>query len=430
MPDTLANSIPVALLALAAVAAVGALAAAAGVRRHSRQVAELEERLGRDLDRLRTALEAALREGLQGAGRAQGEFALRVTGRLEESRAALLENLSSRFHDLQRAQGEVLGRLQGQVAADLERLRRDSEASLETIRATVDERLHATLETRLGASFRLVSERLEQVHKGLGEMQALAAGVGDLKRVLTNVRSRGTFGEAQLGALLEEVLAPAQFDRNVATVPGSRERVEFAVRLPGRDGDGSAVYLPIDSKFPQEDYLRLQDAYEGGDAAAAEEARRALRGRLLAEGAAIRAKYVCPPHTTDFGLLFLPTEGLYAEALRLQGLAETLQRDCHVVLAGPTTLFALLNSLHVGFRTLAIERRSGEVWRILGAVKAEFGRFGDSLAEVRKKLQEAGNKIDLSERRSRVLHRALREVESLPEGEGRRLLPEEPSEEG
>jgi DNA recombination protein RmuC len=427
VPEAVATPL---LIALAAVAAVAALAAAVGAWRRPRHVADLEERLGDDLDRLRTALEAALREGLQAGGRAQGDFALQVGGRIEESRASLLDNLSRRFHDLQRAQGEVFGRLQGQVAADLERLRRDSEAKLEAIRATVDERLHATLETRLGASFRLVSERLEQVHQGLGEMQALASGVGDLKRVLTNVRARGTFGEVQLGALLEQVLAPAQFERNVATVPGSRERVEFAVRLPGRDQDGSAVYLPIDAKFPQEDYLRLQEAYEVGDGAAADEARRALRARLLAEGASIRAKYLAPPHTTDFALLFLPTEGLYAEALRLNGLAEALQRDCHVVLAGPTTLWALLNSLHVGFRTLAIERRSGEVWRILGAVKAEFARFGESLADVRKKLQEAGNKIDLSERRSRALHRALRQVETLPEAEAQGLLPEDSGGEG
>ncbi|MDW7711315.1 MAG: DNA recombination protein RmuC [Deferrisomatales bacterium] len=429
MPELLTPESLLLVLALVPLGVAVAVAAARASRRGSRRLAELEERLGTELDRLRSALETALREGLQGAGRAQGDFALQVTGRLEESRSALLENLSTRFQQLQNAQGESLHRLQGQVAADLERLRRDSEVKLEKIRATVEEKLHATLETRLGASFRLVSERLEQVHRGLGEMQALASGVGDLKRVLTNVRSRGTFGEVQLEALLEQVLSPSQFDRNAATVPGSRDRVEFAVRLPGRDDDGSVVYLPIDAKFPQEDYLRLQEAYEAGDGAAAEEARRALRGRLLAEGAAIRAKYLAPPHTTDFGLLFVPTEGLYAEALRMPGLVEALQRQSQVVLVGPTTLYAVLNSLQMGFRTLAIEKRSGEVWRILGAVKGEFEKFGDSLAEVRKKLQEAGNKIDFSERRSRVLQRTLKEVESLPEGDARALLPEGPEEE-
>lgn len=417
------------VLVLAAAAAGAALAALAGAWRRSRRLTELEARLCADLDRVRTALEAALREGLQASGRGHGDFALQVTGRIEESRAALLEHVSSRFQQLQSAQGEVFRRLQDQVASDLERLRRDSEAKLEAIRATVEEKLHATLETRLGQSFRLVSERLEQVHRGLGEMQALAAGVGDLKRVLTNVRSRGTFGEVQLEALLEQVLAPSQFERNVAPVPGSRERVEFAVRLPGRDGDGSVVYLPVDAKFPQEDYLRLQDAYEAGDVGAAEAARRGLRARLVAEAAAIRAKYLDPPHTTDFALLFVPTEGLYAEALRLPGLVESLQRESSVVLVGPTTLYAVLNSLQMGFRTLAIEQRSGEVWRILGAVKTEFAKFGESLAEVRKKLQEASNKIDFSERRSRVLQRTLRDVETLPEADAGALLPEAPGEE-
>lgn len=429
MLDSLAPYVLPLLIALAAVGMTAGVVAAAASLRGVRRLAEAEERLCGEVERLRTALETALREGLQGAGRAQGDFALQVSGRLEESRAALLENLSTRFQQLQGAQGESLHRLQGQVAADLERLRRDNEAKLETIRATVEEKLHATLETRLGSSFRLVSERLEQVHRGLGEMQALASGVGDLKRVLTNVRSRGTFGEVQLEALLEQVLSPSQFDRNAATVPGSRDRVEFAVRLPGRDEDGSVVYLPIDAKFPQEDYLRLQEAYEAGDGVAAEEARCALRGRLLAEGAAIRAKYLAPPHTTDFALLFVPTEGLYAEALRMNGLVEALQRDSQVVLVGPTTLYAVLNSLQMGFRTLAIEKRSGEVWRVLGAVKAEFGKFGESLAEVRRKLQEASNKIDFSERRSRVLQRTLKDVESLPEDDSRALLPEGPGEE-
>jgi DNA recombination protein RmuC len=417
-----------ALLAVA-LAALAALAAIAAAWTRSRRLSDLESRLGAEIERSRSALDAALREGLHAVGQAQGDFALRVTGRLEESRAALLENVSSRFQQIQSVQADAFRRLQEQVAGDLERLRRDNEAKLEGIRATVEEKLQTTLETRLGQSFRLVSERLEQVHKGLGEMQSLASGVGDLKRVLTNVRSRGLFGEVQLGAMLEDVLTSSQYERNVATVPGSRERVEFAVRLPGRDGDGSAVYLPVDAKFPQEDYLRLQDAYEAGDAAAVDGARKALGTRFVAEAATIRSKYLAPPHTTDFALLFVPTEGLYAEALRIPGLVENLQRESHVVLVGPATLYAVLNSLQMGFHTLAIEKRSSEVWQLLGAVKAEFGRFGQSLAEAKKKLNEASNKIEFSERRSRAVERCLREVEELPEVAPGALLPRGESEE-
>ncbi|MHB8765702.1 MAG: DNA recombination protein RmuC [Deferrisomatales bacterium] len=389
-------------------------AAAGGAWARRRALARLEARLGHELDRLRSALDAGLRDAIEASSRGQAELGFRLSSRVDEVRSGLSDSFSHRFHHLQQAQAEALGRLEGRVATELARLGRESQAQLERIRATVDERLQATLEARLGESFRLVSERLEQVHQGLGEMQALAAGVGDLKRVLTNVRSRGTFGEVQLEALLEQVLAPAQYDKNVATVPGSRERVEFAVRLPGRDADGSTVYLPIDAKFPQEDYLRLQDAYEAGDAPGVEACRRALAGRLAAEAAAVRAKYVAPPHTTDFALLFVPTEGLYAEALRLPGLTDALQRDAHVVLVGPTTLYAVLTSLQVGFHTLAIERRSSEVWRLLAGVKAEFARFGQSLAEVKKKLHEASAKIELSERRSRAVERSLRGVEGLP----------------
>jgi DNA recombination protein RmuC len=304
-------------------------------------------------------------------------------------------------------------------------MRQDNESKLEKIRVTVDEKLQTTLENRLGESFKLVSERLELVHKGLGEMQSLASGVGDLKRVLTNVRSRGTFGEVQLAALLEQVLTPAQYECNCATVPGSSERVEFAIRLPGREDEEGVVRLPIDAKFPQEDYLRLLDAYDAGDAAALETARKALRVRLLNEAATIRAKYVSPPHTTDFALLFVPTEGLYAEVLRMGGVAETMQTEQHVILVGPTTLYAVLSSLQMGFRTLAIEKRSSEVWKILAAVKTEFGKFGESLSVVSKKLQEASNKIEDSAKRSRAVERTLRNVEALPEPEAVGLLGDE-----
>ena len=297
----------------------------------------------------------------------------------------------------------------------------DNSAKLEEMRRTVDEKLHATLEQRLGQSFQLVSERLEQVHRGLGEMQTLAAGVGDLKRVLTNVKTRGTWGEVQLSALLEQLLTADQFSANVATRPDSNERVDFAIRLPGK-GDGAVVWLPIDAKFPIEDYQRLLDAQDRCDPAAVEEAAKAIEMRLKSEARSIREKYVSPPHTTDFAMLYLPIEGLYAEALRRPGLAEALQRDHRVSLAGPTTLAALLNSLQMGFRTLAIEQRSAEVWAVLGAVKTEFGKFGEALAHTKKKLDEASNSISKAETRTRQLSRRLREVEALPVGESENLI--------
>jgi DNA recombination protein RmuC len=263
-----------------------------------------------------------------------------------------------------------------------------------------------------------VSERLEQVQRGLGEMQALASGVGDLKKVLTNVKTRGTWGEVQLGALLEQALAPSQFDTNVVTREGSDERVEFAVRLPGRGvQDERPVWLPIDAKFPQEDYQRLLDASERGEIEAVEAAGRQLEIRVKSCARDIHDKYLDPPHTTDFGILFLPTEGLYAEVLRRPGLADALQRDHRVAVAGPTTLWAILNSLQMGFRTLAIERRSSEVWTVLGAVKTHFGRFGELLSSVQKKLQEASNKMDAVSRQSRTIERKLRDVQELPAGE-------------
>jgi DNA recombination protein RmuC len=289
----------------------------------------------------------------------------------------------------------------------------DNATKLEEMRKTVDEKLHATLEQRLGESFKLVSDRLEQVHRGLGEMQTLAAGVGDLKKVLTNVKTRGTWGEVQLAALLDQVLTAEQYAANVATRPGSNDRVEFAIRLPGREA-GEPVWLPIDAKFPSEDYQRLVDAQERADVAGVEAAGKALETRLKDEAKTIREKYIQPPHTTDFAILYLPTEGLYAEALRRPGLAEALQRDQRVSLSGPTTLAAMLNSLQMGFRTLAIEQRSSEVWAVLGAVKTEFGKFGEALAHTRKKLQEASNTIDKAEIRTRAVTRKLKEVEALP----------------
>jgi DNA recombination protein RmuC len=346
------------------------------------RLASAERRLREDQDRIRRSLEAAIREA---------------------ARVSQQQNV------------ELAGRLETRVERHLSAIRAESSAHLEKIRATVDEKLHATLEHRLGDSFRLVSERLEQLHRGLGEMQTLAHGVGDLKKVLTNVRARGTFGEIQLASLLEQVLAPDQYAANVATVPGRSERVEFAIKLPGRDDRIGTVFLPIDAKFPIEDYQRLQQAYEDSDVAAAEAARRALRTRLLEEARAIRDKYVSPPHTTDFAILFVPFEGLYAEILRIPGLNEALQVQARIVIVGPTTLFAVLSSLQMGFRTLAIEKRSSEVWNILAGVKTEFAKFGATLDAVSKKLEEAGHKIADATQRTRVMERKLRAVEALPE---------------
>jgi len=310
------------------------------------------------------------------------------------------------------------------VDAKLTQISLDNERRLEQMRATVEEKLQGALEQKLGESFRTVQTQLEQVYKGLGEMQALAAGVGDLKRVLANVKTRGTWGEVQLGALLEQALTTEQYATNVATRRGSSERVEYAIKLPGRDAGGDdQVWMPIDAKFPVEDYQRLQDAAERADIPAVELAGRALEQRVLASAQEIRDKYLDPPHTTDFALLFLPTEGLYAEVLRRPGLAEQVQRLYRVVLAGPTTLLALLNSLQMGFRTLAIEQRSSEVWRVLGAVKTEFGKFGDVLGKLQKKLQEASNVVDDAARRSRAIDRKLREVEALPLAEAQVTLP-------
>jgi DNA recombination protein RmuC len=309
------------------------------------------------------------------------------------------------------------------VEARLAALQEGNEKKLEQMRATVDEKLHATLELRLGESFKQVADRLEQVHKGLGEMQTLARDVGSLNRVLSNVKTRGIFGEVQLGGLLEQVFTPEQYASNVATVPGSAERVEFAVRLPGQRDDGLPLWLPIDAKFPREDYERLLDAHERADATGMELAAKAIETRLRLEARSIREKYIAPPHTTDFAILFVPTEGLYAEALRRPGLLEALQREHKVMLAGPTTLLATLTSLQMGFRTLALERRSAEVWEVLGAVKTEFGKFGEVLARTRKKLEEATNTIDQAQTRTHVMTRRLKSVEALPEAGVSRLLP-------
>jgi DNA recombination protein RmuC len=355
-------------------------------------------------------------------------FRGQLTATQQQTEAALRrfsETLGEQLRLLSDTNERRLGEVRQLVDARLQSLQEGNEKKLEQMRATVDEKLHATLEQRLGESFKQVAERLEQVHKGLGEMQTLARDVGALNRVLTNVKTRGVFGEVQLAGLLEQVFTPEQYATHVATVPGSAERVEFAIRLPGKAGPqaGAApLWLPIDAKFPREDYERLLDAHERADAAAMEVSAKAIENRLRLEARSIRDKYIAPPHTTDFAILFLPTEGLYAEALRRPGLGETLQREFKVMLAGPTTLLALLNSLQMGFRTLALEQRSAEVWDVLGAVKTEFGKFGEVLAKTRKKLEEASNTIDLAETRTRAMARQLRSVEAMPDARASQLL--------
>lgn len=334
-----------------------------------------------------------------------------------------LDIFSKQLASLTQSNENKLDRMRETIEERLKHLQEDNSKKLDQMRSTVDEKLSSTLEQRLGESFRLVSERLEMVHKGLGEMQTLASGVGDLKRVLTNVKTRGTWGEIQLGNILEQILTSEQYSKNVATRKNSSERVEFAVKLPGKEErNGEVVWLPIDSKFPQEDYQRLMDAQEQGNPVLAEEAAKSMELKVKSFAKDIRDKYIDPPGTTDFGIMFLPTEGLYAEVLRRPGLSDFLQREYRIVTAGPTTLIALLNSLQMGFRTLAIEKRSSEVWTLLGAVKTEFGRFGDILDKTQKKLQEASNTIEDAARKSRSIGRKLKNVQELSVDDSNQLL--------
>ncbi len=333
-----------------------------------------------------------------------------------------LQGFGEQLQTLTRTNEVRLEAVRMAVEQKLDALRLDNSAKLEQMRATVDEKLQTTLEARLGASFKIVSDRLEQVHKGLGEMQALAVGVGDLKRVLANVKTRGTWGEVQLATLLAEVLTPNQYATNVATVPGSNQRVEFAIRLPGRGDDDIPCWLPVDAKFPLEEWQRLQDAFERADAPAADLARKTLAEHLRNEARTIRDAYIAPPHTTDFAILFVPTEGLYAEMMSRPGFAEGLQRDFRVMLTGPTNFLALLNSLQMGFRTLAIEQRSSEVWRVMGAVKTEFLTFGDMIAKAKDKLDEAGRSLDKVRGKTTTIARKLRDIETMPGDEAERLL--------
>jgi len=381
-------------------------------QQHER-IAQFGQRLDVLTERIDSGLQQLAQRLTEDARRSREELTLTLN-RFGEQQQQRLAALTA---DNEKRLNEVRATLETKLKA----IQDDNAAKLEQMRATVDEKLQTTLETRLGQSFALVSERLEQVQRGLGEMQNLATGVGDLKRVLTNVKTRGILGEVQLGALLEQLLTMEQYESNVATIPGSAERVEFAVRMPG-PGDEAPLYLPIDAKFPVEDYQRLLDAQEAADAEAATAAGRALEQRVREEAKRIRSKYVAPPHTTDFAVLFLPTEGLYAEVIRRPGLFEALQRDHHITVAGPTTLTALLNSLQMGFRTLAIAKRSSEVWTLLGAVKSEFGKFGTVLEKTRKQLDTVRNSIDSAGQRTRAIERRLRSVETLSGEDARQLL--------
>ncbi len=315
------------------------------------------------------------------------------------------------------------------VEKKLESLQKDNSEKLEAMRVTVDEKLHATLEKRFGESFKVVSDRLEAVHKGLGEMQTLALGVGDLKKMLSNVKSRGTWGEAQLGNLIEEILTPEQYEKNVKTKKSSGDNVEFAVKLPGNDDDVKQVWLPIDAKFPLEDYQRLVEAQEQGNLLLIEELSKSLEMRIKSEAKDIRDKYLNPPYTTDFGILFVPIESLYAEVLRRPGLFEQIRREYRVIIAGPTTTQVILNSLQMGFKTLTIQKRSSEVWTLLGAVKTEFGKFGDLLEKTHKKIQEASDTIEGAVTKTRTIERKLNKVQNLPVTEAEKLVLEAPDEE-
>ncbi len=387
---------------------------------------DLKDDLARLDERLQQALTTGRQESGEAAAAQRRELQAQVK-ELERTLHALLTALGegqqrraaestvaqqAQFEAVRKTLDDKLEAIRNSVGQQLDKVRQENAAKLEEMRRTVDEKLHETLEKRLGESFKQVSDRLEQVHKGLGEMQALAVGVGDLKKVLTNVKTRGTWGEIQLGALLEQLLTPDQYGSQIRPKPRSAETVDFAIKLPGRAADDQPVWLPIDAKFPKEDYERLADAAERGDAAGVEAAVRQLEARVRQEAREIRDKYISPPNTTDFAILYLPTEGLYAEVLRRPGLADALQRDYRVVVAGPTTLAALLNSLQMGFRSLAIQKRSSEVWKLLAVVKKKFEGFGETFSRVQKKIQEADRALDDARADTAVMGKRLRLVES------------------
>lgn len=434
--DWAAAALPIAALLLSLVAVVFLILVLSRQRKADRRAARRYEALQRQLDQ--AARDSLGRGDYTNLSESQAARLMQAMEERSRDEAMRLSELSARLDAFGDSQDQRLHRVSAQLDEKLSlnearmetmrktledsmaRLQEENGKKLEEMRRTVDEKLHATLDKRLGESFSLVNERLEQVYKGLGEMQSLASGVGDLKKVLTNVKTRGVWGEMQLGALLSQVLSPSQYEENVAVVPGGSQRVEFAVKLPGQ-GEGF-VYLPIDSKFPIEDYERLLAAYDIGDQAVISAASSALQTALKIEARRIASKYIAPPHTTDFAIMFLPIEGLYAEALRARGLTEELQEKLRVVVAGPTTLNALLTSLQVGFRTLAIEQRTDEVWQLLSAVKTEFGKFSLLLEATRKKLNAAAESIETASRKTRTIERKLRQVEAVDPADAVRLL--------
>ncbi|MDR0249808.1 MAG: DNA recombination protein RmuC [Burkholderiales bacterium] len=424
-------------LALLLLVLVGYLAVrATGLTRNQQKLLNELRESRTQLTALRTQSEQSERDLRQDLATQRGELSTLL---LQQTQAAqqqstvqfgMQQEQWSRFgtqvQQLTQVSEQKLEAIRKALEQRLDVMRLDNAQKLDQMRATVDEKLQATLETRLGESFKQVADRLEQVYKGLGEMQTLAVGVGDLKRVLSNVKTRGGWGEVQLAALLSEMLTPQQYSENVETVPGSGARVEFAVRLPGRDAH-QPCWLPIDAKFPLDHWQRLQEALESADMLAAEEARRALEIFLKTEAKKVQEKYVKPPYTTDFAVLFVPSEGLYAELMARPGLSDVLQRESRIMVAGPTNLMAMLNSLQMGFRTLAIEQRSSEVWRVLAAVKTEFQKFGQVLAKTREKLDQATKTIDAADVRTRAITRHLRGVEQMPETEAVRLFEAEPA---
>jgi DNA recombination protein RmuC len=388
------------------------------------QFKQLQEKLDKFERDMRREVSDSSRESRMEMQQSLSQFQTSQAEQMGVLQKGLSDSLSTQVHALSESNSQRLFEVRQTLDAQLQQLLTSNAQKLDEMRKTVDEKLQSTLELRLSESFKQVALRLEQVHQGLGQMQTLAQGVGDLQRVLTNVKSRGIFGEAQLESLLEQVLTQEQYSKQVETRPRSNQRVDFAIKFPGRGLEGETVWLPIDAKFPRDDYERLLDARDLADAPAAEAAAKALEARIKAEAKSIAESYLSPPQTTDFAILFLPVEGLYAEVLRRPGLMDALQREYRVTLAGPTTLLAMLNSLQMGFRTLALEEQASQVWRVLGAVKTEFERYGEWVGKVREQVQKAADTLDKADTRGRQMRRALRAVESVSESEAQGLLAE------
>ena len=411
---------------MVAAVVVAALLIMAIFRRYAGKAVTQEDpllKLDDKLERLERELRYAISESSRTDRQELSQSMAQLQQTLTEQLALMQGTLNTQLQALGEGNARRMGEVRDTLDQQLQQLQKTNAAKLDEMRQTVDEKLQTTLEARLSESFKQVAERLEQVHQGLGHMKTLAQGVGDLQRVLSNVKTRGIFGEVQLEALLEQVLTIEQYGKQVETKPRSNQRVDFAIKLPGRSDDGTAVWLPIDAKFPREDYERLLDAQDRADPIAAEASAKAMESRIRQEAKSIAESYLAPPHTTDFAILFLPVEGLYAEVLRRPGLMDSLQRDYRVTLAGPTTLLAILNSLHMGFRTLALEKQASEVWKVLGAVKTEFDRYGEWVAKVREQVQKAADTLDRADTRSKQMRRVLKGVEALPEAEALARLP-------